>query len=57
MKVCCTCDKTFSEIPEGSQQLTFPKGGNGHKIIWKFPNGEIHVLKKVKAVQSIEEKS
>lgn len=48
---CCICEQTWSQLPEGTIQLTEGRGPS-YKI-YRFADGSIHSLKKV---QSTEER-
>jgi hypothetical protein len=46
--VCKLCDGVWTELPEGAVQLTIShRGGNGHAHAYRFPDGSIHIIKKV----------
>jgi hypothetical protein len=45
---CKLCEQTWTELPEGAVQLTVRhRGGNGQAHTYRFPDGSIHIIKKV----------
>lgn len=42
---CSICDQEFSEIPPNTVQISNGRGS----ALYRFPNGQIHNLKKIQA--------
>jgi hypothetical protein len=45
---CKICDKEYSEVPADAVRLTSARGGRGHSVIYRFSDGSVHALVKIR---------